>query len=360
MPAQYRPEFDLQRCTIIKPASKLPVIVFVFCVSAFSFLVTSPGIRACSAPQDAASPAALSLHAYEAQLEAVSLDLDQIRSQPAEIPRLRSSLPSEWTVAVNGQEYQVSTDWLDSALVDMQVHPKKIDSFVRELKFHIAAMREAALELEKPATEVSDTVARSDLNEILARREFAAATGPTPFERLEQRVIRWLFGWISRLLQRLHISAKMGNRLAWTFIVIVFLLIVYWAYRAVSTRVQRIEMPSAESSETQDSRAWASDALAAAERGEYREAIRCAYWAAIVRLEDKKILLRDHSRTPRESLRLLHAHAQEQGLLRDLTTRFELAWYGCRIPSAADWSGAKTQLEKIGCLAASTLPTANS
>lgn len=341
---------------ITKTASKLPLIFF--CVSAFSFLITS---RACPALQPAANLAALSLHAYEAQLQDLSLELDKIKSQPAEISRLRNSLPSEWTVDVNGQEYRVSADWLDSALADMQAHPKKIDSLLRELKFHVAAMRKAALAMEAPPpAEISPTTARASLDEILARREFAGATGPTPFERLEQRVIRWLFGWLSRLLQRLHISAKMGNRLAWTFIVIVFLLIVYWAYRAVSTRTQRIEMPSAEPSEPHDSRTWASEALAAAERGEYREAIRCAYWAAIVRLEDKKILSRDRSRTPRESLRLLHAHAQEQGLLRDLTTRFELAWYGYRTASAADWSGAKTQLEKIGCLAASTLPTANS
>lgn len=358
MPALCQPEFDLQRCTTIKTASKLPFIFF--CISAFAFLVASPRVRAYSAPQDVASPAVLSLHAYEAQLEDLSLELDRIRSQPAQISRLRSSLPSEWVVGVDGDEYRVPADWLASALADMQVHPKKADSVLHDLKFRLAAMRKAALELEKPATGISETAARADLNEILARREFAGATGPTAFQRLEERIIRWLFGWVDRLLQWLHISAKMGNRLAWTFIVIVFLLIVYWAYRAVSTRTQRIEMPSAEPSEAQDSRAWASDALAAAERGEYREAIRCAYWAAIVRLEDKKILSRDRSRTPRESLRLLHAHAHEQGLLRDLTTRFELVWYGYRNPSAADWSGARMQLEKIGCLAASTQPTANS
>lgn len=310
--------------------------------------------------QERSDPAVLSLPAYEARLQEVSLELDKMRLQPSEISRLRSSLPSEWIVDVDGEQCRVPADWLASALADMQVHPKTADSLLFDIKFRLAAMRKAALELEKPGAEVSETTARADLNEILERHEFAGATGPTALQRLEERVTRWLFGWVDRLLRRLHISAKMGNRLAWTFIAIVFLLIVYWVFRALSTRTQRIEMPSAEPSEIHDSRAWASDALAAAERGEYREAIRCAYWAAIVRLEDRKLLSRDRSRTPRESLRLLQAHAQEQGLLRDLTTRFELVWYGCRTVSAADWSGAKTQLEKIGCLAASTLPTANS
>lgn len=280
--------------------------------------------------------------------------------QPAQISRLRSSLPSEWVVNVNGEEYHVPADWLASALADMQVHPKKIDSLLHDLKFRLAAMRKSALDLEKPSADISEAAARRSLNEILQRREFASAAGPTAFQRWEERVLHWLFGWVSRLLLRLHISAKTGNRLAWTFIVLVFLLIVYWVFRTLSARTQRIEMPSAEPSQTRDSRAWVSEALAAAERAEYREAIHCAYWAAIVRLEDRKLLSRDHSRTPRESLRLLQAHSQEQGLLRDLTARFELVWYGYRNPSAADWSGARSQLEKIGCLAASTLPTANS
>lgn len=310
--------------------------------------------------QEPLSRAILGLRAYEAQLQDVSLELDKIRWQPAEISRLRSSLPSEWIVDANRKEYRVPADWLVSALADMQVHPKTADSLLRDVKFRLATMRKAALELEKPGAEVSETAVRADLNEILERREFAGATGPTAFQRLEERVTRWLFGWVDRLLRRLHISATMGNRLAWTFIAIVFLLIVYWVFHALSTRTQRIEMPSAEPSEAHDSRAWVSDALAAAERGEYREAIHCAYWAAIVRLEDRKLLSRDRSRTPRESLRLLHAHAQEQGLLRDLTARFELVWYGCRTVSAADWSGTRAQMEKIGCLAASTLPTVNS
>jgi Domain of unknown function (DUF4129) len=109
-----------------------------------------------------------------------------------------------------------------------------------------------------------------------------------------------------------------------------------------------------------DSRLWAKEALAAAERGDYREAIHCAYWAAVVHLEGLGMLKGDRARTPRESLRLLDLHPKEQRLLQEFTGKFELVWYGYRAASAQDWSDARTHLEKMGCLTPSIAATANS
>jgi hypothetical protein len=109
-----------------------------------------------------------------------------------------------------------------------------------------------------------------------------------------------------------------------------------------------------------DPRQWARDALAAADRGDYREAVHCAYWAAVVHLETLGVLKRDRARTPRESLRSLDPHPNEQDLLREFTRRFELIWYGYRPASANDWSEARSHLEKMGCLTPSTPATANS
>ena len=100
--------------------------------------------------------------------------------------------------------------------------------------------------------------------------------------------------------------------------------------------------------------------LAAAELGDYREAVHCAYWATIVHLEGLGLLKRDHARTPRESLRLLEPHPKERQLLGDFTHNFELIWYGYRPASPEDWTNARTHLEKMGCLTRSTPATANS
>jgi hypothetical protein len=88
--------------------------------------------------------------------------------------------------------------------------------------------------------------------------------------------------------------------------------------------------------------------------------VHCAYWAAVVHLETLGVLKRDRARTPRESLRLLDRHPNEQNLLREFTRRFELIWYGYRPASASDWSEARSHLEKMGCLTPSTAATANS
>src|SRR5262249_34816705 len=118
--------------------------------------------------------------------------------------------------------------------------------------------------------------------------------------------------------------------------------------------------PAHDTADTADSRVWANDALAAAERGDYREAVHCAYWAGVVHFEGLGLLKRDGSRTPREALRLLEPHPAEQKLLCECTRHFELIWYGYRPASAADWSNARIHLEKMGCLTPSTAAIANS
>jgi Domain of unknown function (DUF4129) len=345
----------VRRCTTIRTirAIKTPskFSLFLSCAFAFSFLLASPQswARNTSAPQNN-QPGALSLDAYAAQLQKYSTALDKIKANPAEISRLRNSLPSAWTIQASGANYQVSAKWFNSALADLQAHPKNAASLARDIQVHLAALRQSAMELENPSAGIPGAQARARLDTILHRREFGGIARESALQRLEARIERWFFGLIVGLLKRLHISAKMGNRLAWIFIGLVFLLIVFWVFRTLSSRTAAIEMPSADGELPEHSRMWVAEALAAADRGEYREAIHRAYWAAISRLEDRKLLARDRSRTPRESLRLLRPHSAEQTVLQDLTARFELIWYGYRLASSADWSGAKAQLEKFGCL----------
>jgi len=323
------------------------------------FLAGSPLLRARNAPPENETTK-LDLKAYEAELEQDSSLIERIKNQPPEISRFRKSLPRDWTVDTGGTEFRVPTEWLDSALADLQTNPKKASSVVRDIQFRLGEMRRSATELEKPPGEAPMSLARAHLEKVFQRREFEGLDGPSALQLWEARVARWIDRQLVRLFQALHISAKTGNLLAWSAILLAFLAIVYWVFRKLSRHARMNEMPSFGPSAPTDARVWVRDALAAAERDEYREAVHCAYWAAIARLEDLKLLGRDRSRTPRESLRLLDSYPNEQGTLRDLTGRFELIWYGDRPASSSDWSGAKAQLEKFGCLTASTAPTANS
>jgi hypothetical protein len=312
-----------------------------------------PAIALGQTPQ---ADVALDLPSYKSELERTADALNH----PEQMHALRQSLPRTWRVHVDDQILNVSTDWLASGLKKIEDDPANAKSAGHDLAIHLNAMRNAAAALERPSHD-SLGAAHEQLDKVLSGREFSSIHGPSQFDLLKDRITRWI-GWqIYKLLSRLHLSAKTSNVLAWTIVVIAFLALCYWVWRTLgAAERRRIEAPEQPRMESNDPRQWTRDALAAADRDDYREAVHCAYWAAVVHLETVGVLKRDRSRTPRESLRLLDPHPAEQNLLREFTRRFELIWYGYRPASAQDWSEARSNLEKMGCLTPSIPATANS
>jgi hypothetical protein len=310
-------------------------------------------------PQQAATPSApqeYDLKEYEAQLDRCA---ESIKT-PSEIHQLQSSLPPEWYVRVGKTRFEVSTEAITVKLRESEVRPKDAAKILQDLHLRLSAMRKAAMAMEAFDQRENSVVARARLDKILARREFQGAKGPSTLDLLVARINRWIIERLARLFMRLHISSTTGNALAWGVIILAFLALcaMVWRWLAGKSRITESESPA--KTAPSDARQWVEEAMAAGERGEFREAIHCAYWAAVAKLEDMNVLARDRARTPRESLRLLEHHPSEQRLLRDLTSHFELIWYGYRPASLSDWSLAKEQLEKMGCLKASTALTANS
>jgi uncharacterized protein DUF4129 len=287
--------------------------------------------------------------------------IEKSKNDPSQIAAIRKSLPPEWIVESNGVPFHVSTEQIDAALIELQSHPTDPAQTAHDIESRLSAMRQSAVDMETAPVNDAASAAQVDAKRILQAREFQTAKAPSSLEAFEERMGQRIAKWIDRLLSHLHISQRTGNTLAWTIIALGFLALAYWIFRTLSQQECRPELPVASAEIiASDAREWVGDALAAAERGDYREAVHCAYWAAIARLEDLKLLKRDRARTPRESLRLMGAHPSEQTSLGNLTGHFELIWYGYRPASPGDWSEAKTLLEKFGCLAASTAPTANS
>lgn len=217
----------------------------------------------------------------------------------------------------------------------------------------------AAADFEAGREEASPKAAeaRAKLNEILNRAEFREGAGPSALDLWRARVNRWIFEHIVALLRRLHISEKTGNYFAWGVIFLALVVLFYAAYRWLSKAGGGAEFVAETEPAASDVRQWLAEALRAAERGDYREAIHCAYWSSVARLEDMRLLTRDRARTPRESLRLLEQHPREKGFLQTVTRSFELIWYGYRPASQSDWALTKEQLEKMGCLQGSIAPT---
>ena len=332
-----------------------PVLLVSFiCLSALVFAQPVPARP--QEPQTASASQELDLDQYIAQLDRCSESL----KDSGQIAQLRNSLPPFWSVQSGNSTIRVSTEPITSQLREMETHPDKSTTLLPESRRLLAAMRESAVDTRDAKQLQDSTAATQRLNTILKRREFQGATGPSAWDLLVARIDRWIVSTLSRLFGKLHISSQTGNLLAWGVMLAAFLALCYMVWGWITRKSQRIESIPTMAAPPSDARQWVAEALAAAERHDYREAIHCAYWAAIAKLEDINALTRDRARTPRESLRLLDRRPREQSLLGEMTGPFELIWYGYRPATAIDWSCTKTQLEKMGCLRVLTPPTANS
>jgi uncharacterized protein DUF4129 len=94
---------------------------------------------------------------------------------------------------------------------------------------------------------------------------------------------------------------------------------------------------------------WLAEARAAANRGDWRDAIHLAYWCSISYLEARGVWRPDRARTPREYLRLMPPSSADRPALAALTQGFELVWYGMQDADADAFAQALAQLKKLGC-----------
>jgi hypothetical protein len=322
-------------------------------------LVLAALLASCSPCRAQAPERGASAGETEMDLQSYQQELSRIEGAGRDVGEVRQSLPESWAVKAGGTTYHVSTREISDALVEIDRDPKKAAT-AEQLKTRLQAMRRQAADLAAGRPSTKDGDAEAKLDKILKRGEFQEAAGPSAWDLVRARINRWILEHLIGLLSLLHISEKTGNAIAWGVIIAAVVLLFYvvygWLSKADRSARFRAEVKPAAS----DARQWVQEAVAAADRGDFREAVHCAYWASVTHLEDIRVLPRDRSRTPRESLRLLEQHPREQGLLQSITHSFELIWYGYRPASAVDWAGAKEQLEKMGCLQVSIAPTAPS
>lgn len=101
------------------------------------------------------------------------------------------------------------------------------------------------------------------------------------------------------------------------------------------------DRPAPGAASARDWQLWLGDARKAASAGLWREAIHFVYWAAISRLESKRLWPADRARTPREYLALVGADDARKPGLASLTGSFERTWYGGREAGEADYRRAE-------------------
>jgi hypothetical protein len=183
----------------------------------------------------------------------------------------------------------------------------------------------------------------------LADPEFNAIRGSSWFDRLKQRIANWLLSLLTRVFSSSAIPT-ISNVAVYGLIGIAVLALAYWILRTLhdNAGVETL-LPGTMAVSSKEWGIWMAEARAAADAGNWRDAVHLAYWSGISYLETQGWWPPDRARTPREYLRLLPSSSQHSPALRELTRNFEIVWYGTQPADAEAFSQTVAQLEKLGC-----------
>ena len=245
-------------------------------------------------------------------------------------------------------------DWLRGALKDAKTAKDgERAKLMHELDARLDAMsRESA---GGGATENGFAQARAVANEVLAQPQFQGAVGLTWWDRAKMKMLGWLQRMIDGLVGVGTAAPWLGTLLEWVFFVGAAVGLLFFLLRNVARQRLRVALggeavqKSAWESEADD---WAKWAAGHAEAREWREAVHCLYWAAIVLLESRRAWRHNPTRTPREYVRLLKPGSAQQQGLRRLTQIFERVWYGLRDADEREYAEARDLYERLAANAA--------
>jgi hypothetical protein len=390
---RFRADFRRRLAAAFTFCSASAVLIFATNIPSRAGGVLTGISQASDSSQPADSLREMSLDEYIAELHRVEAAIKDQRdhfqpsSDQAEI--LNAKLPGVWHVNVQGQRYEVPTRDLKFYLADAKDRAARRTVVLDADLARVLALEQAAGKLESATRGASADTARAALQQILSRREFDSSQEKKSWlgEMWEKL---WL--WVENLLDRLF-NAVRGNKpvrnLFLYGVIAAGFLALAWTLVRVLGGVARRESLKLESPAfpVKTSGQWAREAMAAAARGDYRDAIHCGYWAGVYRLAEIGIWELDDSRTPREYLRLLSARPREDEAsssasapgsttgpslpdpavlaaraqaLSALTRRFESVWYADEPATQQDFTSAVAQLEKLECRFPSTAPTAGS
>jgi hypothetical protein len=196
-----------------------------------------------------------------------------------------------------------------------------------------------------PAAVADDSREREAMKQVLAGRDFRKLEAPTARDAFLEKLAVWLNGLL-RSLGKLQTSAAwLGPVLVWGFILGVCVGLV-WGLMQLERRwrirlIPESDGPAAGAASARDWQLWLADARRAAAAGQWREAIHFVYWAAISRLESRRLWPADRARTPREYLALVAPEDPRRTGLATLTGSFERVWYGGRSAAETDYRKAE-------------------
>ncbi len=230
--------------------------------------------------------------------------------------------------------------------------PVSLDSLLAAL--HQRLQDDAAQAGAPPAVAPSFSDERKSLNSILSERAYQGVTQVSTMDRLRE--------WFDNLLDRFFSGlVRFGSHAPWIVWLLRILLLVaictalIWFLLRIERRSRLRLVPDVEIApgvpSTREWQLWLRDAQEMAARGQWREAIHFLYWAAIARLESKRLWPADRARTPREYLALVSGTDPRKMNLTALTRSFERTWYGGRAATDSDFHAALDLVRELGVAA---------
>jgi len=196
-----------------------------------------------------------------------------------------------------------------------------------------------------PAAAADHAREREVMKQVLAGRDFHNLEAPTARDSFLEKLGEWLNRLFEGLGKLRTSAAWVGRAIVWGFILAVCLGLA-WGLTQLERRWRIRLTPESDgaaagAASARDWQLWLADARRAAAAGQWREAIHFLYWAAISRLEAKRLWPADRARTPREYLALLAPDDPRRAGLARLTGSFERVWYGGRAAGESDYRKAE-------------------
>ena len=184
------------------------------------------------------------------------------------------------------------------------------------------------------------------MREVLARPEFRNLQTPNVRDSILEKIGNWLNRLFESAANLKARSAWVGRLLVWGFVLAVCVALVASLIRLERRWRVRLtpddnDRPAPGAPSARDWQLWLEDARQAAASGHWREAIHFVYWAAISRLESRRLWPADRARTPREYLALVGPEDPRKPGLSQLTGTFERFWYGGRTAGESEYRSAE-------------------
>ncbi len=187
---------------------------------------------------------------------------------------------------------------------------------------------------------------REVMSQVLAGRDFQDLGGPQPQDTAMEKVGNWMNRVLEGALRASARAPWLARALVWGFVTSICVALALGLWRLERRwRIRLVPENSAPPPGVASAipwQQWMENARHAAETGRWREAIHFLYWAAISRLESKRLWPADRARTPREYLALVAIDDPRQPGLATLTRSFERTWYGGLPAAEADYRRAES------------------